>query len=456
MRAAQDPHVRSSWHIGSAPATLVDVSGPAHNGAVAATPTIRPWDADDLPLLVRANTAEMTAHLGGPESDEELRERHERYLRLTASGEASMYVIDLDGAPAGTIGFWRVEHDGVPAYEAGWSVFPEFQGSGVAASALHLVIRAVTARGDRELLVAYPGVGNPASNALCRRAGFEHRGSNTMPWRGGELAFNIWVLDMSPLDLEGREPDLEEPFGEGVLDESLWWPYYNPHWSSRATTAARYTVERDALVLRIDEDTPPWAPDIDGDHRVSHVQTGQFSGALGSAVGQHRFRQGLVVREEQPERRLWLPRYGVIEARLSAIRHPDAMVAFWPIGFEESPDDCGEICIAEIFGSELDDGGGWVGVGVKAQSDPRLRTDFEKVRVDGDLTEPHDYSVEWTPERLRFFIDHRWVKTVAQSIDYPVQLMLDVYELPRDDGIRDTAALPHELRIDWVRTFPPA
>ena len=92
------------------------------------------------------------------------------------------------------------------------------------------------------------------------------------------------------------------------------------------------------------------------------------------------------MREEQPEQRLWLAHHGVIEVRLAAIRHPDAMVAFWPIGFEDRPDDCGELCIAEIFGSELDDDGGWVGVGVKPQNDPRLRTDFEKIRVDGDLT----------------------------------------------------------------------
>ena len=131
------------------------------------------------------------------------------------------------------------------------------------------------------------------------------------------------------------------------------------------------------------------------------------------------------------------------------------MVAFWPIGFEDRPDDCGELCIAEIFGSELDDAGGWVGMGVKRQNDPRLRDDFEKIRIDGDLTDFHDYAVEWTADRVRFFVDGRWVKTVAQTIDYPVQLMLDVYEFPRADGTRDAAALPHTLRVQRVRSFAP-
>ena len=45
------------------------------------------------------------------------------------------------------------------------------------------------------------------------------------------------------------------------------------------------------------------------------------------------------------------------------------------------------------------------------------------------------------------------MKTVAQSIDYPVQLMLDVYEFPAESGGRDTKALPHRFRVAHVRTY---
>lgn len=417
--------------------------------------TLERWGADDLPVLERLNTPEMTAHLGGSETPEQVAARQARYLRSWEIGDAWMYRIEVDGVPAGGIGYWQVDHHGRPAHETGWSVYPEHQGRGIAREALRQIVRLAASHHDRPLLVAYPGIDNAASNALCRRAGFTRTGTETGPWRGGELTYNVWELDMSPLDLTGRVPDVDEPFGEGVLDETLWWPYYTPHWSSRERAAARYVVDTDGLELRIEEDTAPWAPDLDGAVRCSHVQTGQFSGPVGSAIGQHRFRPGLVVREAQPERRLWLPRFGVIEVRMAAIRHPDVMVACWPLGYEEQPDESGEICIAEIFGSDLDETGGWVGVGVKPQNDPNLHEDFERIRVEGDLTEPHDYAVEWTPERLRFFIDHRWVMTVPQRIDYPVQLMLDVYEFPRDDGTRDTAALPHRFRVSHVRTFPP-
>ena len=174
--------------------------------------TLEPWSQADFPLLERANTPEMTTHLGGPESNEQLHERHERYLRLWREGEARMFRIEVGGEPAGGIGWWQVDHDGVPAYETGWNVFPEWQGKGVAAAALRALIRRLAAERDRDLLVAYPGVDNPPSNAICRRAGFEHQGSATRPWRGGMLTFNIWVLDMSTLDLTGREADVGERF----------------------------------------------------------------------------------------------------------------------------------------------------------------------------------------------------------------------------------------------------
>ncbi|HCJ48098.1 MAG TPA: hypothetical protein DHW40_01980 [Microbacterium sp.] len=421
------------------------------------TVTIEPWGEQDLPLLERMNMPEMTAHLGGPESAEDLERRQARYLRVASTG-GRMFRIEVDGEPAGGIGYWESDEDGTPAYEAGWSVVPEHQGAGVAGAALRLLIAEVRRDGRRALLTAYPGVDNAASNALCARAGFDVRGEGREPWRGGELHFRIWALDLSPLDLTGRVATVDERFDSDTLSPDRWWPFYTPHWSSRERTAARYEVG-DGLLLRIDEDTPRWAPEWDGDVRVSHLQTGQVSGDVGTAEGQHRFRDGLVVREAQPERRLWLPHFGVIEVRMSAVRHPEAMVAFWPIGVEDAPGDSGEICIAEIFGSEISDDGGWVGVGVKPQNDPRLRDafekgwSFEKVWVDGDLTQPHDYAVEWTPERLRFFVDGRWVKTVAAAIDYPVQLMLDLYELPDPSSPRDTDALSHVMRVERVRTF---
>ncbi|HEU4808614.1 MAG TPA: N-acetyltransferase, partial [Homoserinimonas sp.] len=55
--------------------------------------SLHPWSAEDLSVLERNNTPEMTVYLGGPESPEKLAERQARFLRLWDSGEARMFTI---------------------------------------------------------------------------------------------------------------------------------------------------------------------------------------------------------------------------------------------------------------------------------------------------------------------------------------------------------------------------
>ena len=161
-------------------------------------PSLRRWTADDLDLLRRANTAEMTAHLNGPETEEQVIARHERYLRLQESGEARMFAI-VDGTLAlGSIGCWKTDWHGEAVFETGWFVLPEAQGRGVASSALALLVDVVREhRADGRLLTAFPSVTNGPSNAVCRKAGFMHVGTITEIFRGAELTLNEWVLDLN-------------------------------------------------------------------------------------------------------------------------------------------------------------------------------------------------------------------------------------------------------------------
>lgn len=160
--------------------------------------TLRPWSADDLELLRRANTPQMTAHLNGVESEQQLLDRNARYLRLWQAGEARMFVIeDAEQRPLGSIGFWNVEWRGDQALETGWFVVPEAQGRGVASTALGLLLDdARQHRGGRKLLTAFPSVENPGSNGVCRRAGFEMVGTVTDSFRGAALTMNEWVFDL--------------------------------------------------------------------------------------------------------------------------------------------------------------------------------------------------------------------------------------------------------------------
>jgi hypothetical protein len=234
--------------------------------------------------------------------------------------------------------------------------------------------------------------------------------------------------------LEDYELEVEDRFDGDELNHELWIPYHLPHWSSREQAAARYELTGGALHLRIDADQPPWSPELDGTTRVSSLQTGVFAGPLGSRVGQHRFNAGAIVREEQPERRLYTPQYGVFTLRARGLLDPDAMVALWMIGVEDRPERSAEICICELFGRDAGREAALVGMGVHPFGDPSITDDFEQVPAAIDVREPHEYAAEWTPERVTFFVDGLPVRTVGQSPAYPMQFMLGIYDFAGPDA----------------------
>jgi hypothetical protein len=258
-------------------------------------------------------------------------------------------------------------------------------------------------------------------------------------------------MDIDPFELE-----FEDTFGGDSLDLGKWIPYYLPQWSSRERAAARYEVA-DGLRLRIEEGQEPWCPELDGDVKVSSLQTGLLAGPLGSTVGQHRFNPEAVVREEQASARLYTPHYARIEMRAKALDDPRSMVALWMIGYEDEPERSAEICVCEIFGRDVRPDSVAVGMGVHPFGDPAIVDEFSQETLPIDARDFHVYAADWTEEQVAFSVDGQLVKTVRQSPGYPMQLMLGIYELPAEDGHdpgRD--AYPKEFVVDYVRGYRPA
>jgi hypothetical protein len=253
-------------------------------------------------------------------------------------------------------------------------------------------------------------------------------------------------LDRSPYELE-----FEEAFDAPELDAGRWVAHYLPQWTTPERSAARYELRPGFLRLRIDADQPAWRVE-DGGMRVSNLQTGSLSGPAGSSVGQHRHRPGLTVVTPQPERRLYTPSSGLAEAVLRASADPTCMLAFWLVGFEETPEASGEICVAELFGNAIGPRHSRVRIGVKAHHDPRLAWDMEEVELEIDATGWHAYAAEWSEDEIRFFVDDRLVRTVRQRIGYPLQLMVDLFEFPAD-GDRDPTAYPKTGDVRAVRGY---
>ena len=258
------------------------------------------------------------------------------------------------------------------------------------------------------------------------------------------------------LDRSGFVLEVEDDFDDPRLDEALWLPWYLPQWSSRATAVARYRIRDGCLRLRIDADQDPWAPDVDGFTKVSSLQTAVQSGPLGSEVGQHRFRAGLVVREAQEEIRRFTPTAGLVEARLRTVADHANMAALWLIGVEDEPERSAEICVAELFGRDIGPGATRVGMGLHPFGDPSIVDDFERVTVPIDARSFHVYSAAWGDGRTAFFVDDRLVKISGAAPTYPMQVMLGIYEFAdRREPASPPAAYPKELVVDWFRGYRP-
>jgi hypothetical protein len=210
------------------------------------------------------------------------------------------------------------------------------------------------------------------------------------------------------------------------LDETVWTPAYLPAWSSARAAAATCDVGAEGLRLTIPPEQPLWCPDLHEEPlRVSAVQSGNWSGPVGSPRGQQPFRDDLVVREAQAPRWGFTPRFGRVEVECRAVLSAHAMFSAWMVGLEVEPDDCGEICLVEVFGDTLA-----LGHGIKRIRDPRLREDFVAARHI-DVTQPHVYAVDWRPGAVDFLLDGELLRTVAQAPAYAMQLILAVFDFPR-------------------------
>jgi len=205
-----------------------------------------------------------------------------------------------------------------------------------------------------------------------------------------------------------------DDFDGADLDRDVWLPHYLPAWSSRARTAASYHLADSCLVLDVPVDHPTW-PLHQPPLRVSAVQSGSWSGPVGSPLGQQRFEEGQRVAEEQPRFEGWLPSAeqgpAHVEIRCRMRISARSMGALWLAGFEDDDEQlrCGELCVVEIFGRSVERSASGasceVGVGIKAFRDPDLTQDFESPRLPVDPADFHVYAVDWDAEAAVFSVD---------------------------------------------------
>lgn len=256
--------------------------------------------------------------------------------------------------------------------------------------------------------------------------------------------------------------EIDERFATGPLNEAVWTPAYLPAWSSMREAAATYDLDKEGLHLTIPPGQPLWCPDLhEPPLRVSAVQSGNWSGPAGSDRGQQAFRDGLVVREEQPTRWGFTPFYGYVEVECRATLTPHSMFSAWMVGLEDEADRCGEITIVEVFGNTLATAADGrpiadLGCGVKALRDPRLTQDFAADPVPIDVATFHRYAVDWRPGHVDFFVDGALLKASDHAPDYPLQLILAVFDFPDAASPGESEVRTPELVVSRVLGRAPA
>lgn len=244
---------------------------------------------------------------------------------------------------------------------------------------------------------------------------------------------------------------LDDDFDEVELDTEVWSPHYLPAWSSRAASRATYALRGSALHLSIPAGQGVWCA---GDHeppiRVSGVQSGSGSGPVGSTAGQQPWREGQVVREEQPWFLGFTPAGGRVEMVARTTLSPRSMASLWMVGLEDRPQRCAEICVMEVFGDAVAPGeSAAVGMGLHAFRDPGVQEDFTTVRLPLDVAEPHSYAVEWDASVATWSVDGGVVRRCERPPVYPVQLMLAVFDFP-DRSVGGDDHLVPELVVDRI------
>ena len=160
---------------------------------------LEPWGTGNLPLLEQLNDPEMTKHVGGPETPEELADRQSRY----EPADSRQFKIVVDGEAAGWVGYWELDRRDRQVWEIGWAVIPRFHGRGIAGSATGLLLERARAERGHRFVHAFPKVENAASNAICRKLGFELIGETDFDARrAGVVRCNDWRFDLLPDDEE--------------------------------------------------------------------------------------------------------------------------------------------------------------------------------------------------------------------------------------------------------------
>ena len=206
----------------------------------------------------------------------------------------------------------------------------------------------------------------------------------------------------------------DEDFNGNNLNLKHWIPYYLTQWSSREKSKPNFIINDDLRRFQITKNQKPWCLEFNGEVKCSSLQTGIYASVLGSDEGQHKFfNLNAVVREEQENIKKYVPKYGYFEMRAKFAATKADVVALWMIGYEDSPEKSGELCIMEIKGWNVKKNKANIGLGIHNFNDPKLVDDFSEAEYEIDVTQFHTYAAEWRKDNIVFLLTIKLLNDIS-------------------------------------------
>jgi hypothetical protein len=92
-------------------------------------------------------------------------------------------------------------------------------------------------------------------------------------------------------------------------------------------------------------------------------------------------------------------------------------------------------------------------MGLHPFRDPAVPEDFDAVRLPIDVADFHDYAVDWTADRVEFFVDGAPIRNCLHPPAYPMQMMVAVFDFPDRSTGNDAGETP-ELIVDRLAHTP--
>ena len=259
--------------------------------------------------------------------------------------------------------------------------------------------------------------------------------------------------------------DFQEEFDGDSLDSDKWLDEYLPHWTpNEEDSKARYELRDGKLVLQVKKEDKPWSPN-DGKVICSGITTFNKNYI-------HNF-SGKNVLYEHPDSTStnnnyfdgYTMKYGYVEMRAKMENDGGGgHQALWMVGTQSDADnwsDSRQTAEIDVLETSFYDayrnwrlcGYGW--------NDKNFCPKWYDSDTDVPYGDPgkeyHTYGMEWTPTQLNFYYDGELYRTIDDSPDYEMGIILSIYQNAGwSSGKPSADNWPKEFLVDYIRVYKPA